>query len=236
MLIPLGVLALGAVFSGMVWYKVFFGNEDALRNWFGMEAAHHEVAEAGHGTTEGAATGTVPAAEGEATETADAPEAAADAHAAHGTAPKGALYLSPDNHMLHAAHEVPTWVKLSPFVAMLLGLALSWLFYIRKPELPGRLAAAYRPIYNFLLNKWYFDELYHTIFVKPALWLGRFFWKKGDGAVIDASINGVAMGIIPTLTRTAQRLQTGHVYSYAFAMVIGLALLITWMTIGGGAE
>jgi len=80
---------------------------------------------------------------------------------------------------LHAAHEAPTWVKVSPFIAMVLGLALSWLFYIRRPDLPVRLAAAQRPLYLFLLNKWYFDELYDWIFVRPAKWLGHFPVAQG---------------------------------------------------------
>ena len=223
MLIPLGVLALGAVFSGMLWFNVFFGEEDKLRNWFGMEAgAQHEVAEA------------APAAEGTpATEAILAPEAHA---AVAGAAPKGAIFIGPDNEVIHAAHEVPHWVKVSPFIAMILGLGLAWLFYIRNPELPKRLAAQQRPLYLFLLNKWYFDEIYDFLIVRPAKWLGGFLWKQGDGAVIDGSLNGVALGIIPFFTRLAGRVQSGYLFHYAFAMVMGIVILVTWMTLFGGAK
>ena len=263
MLIPLGVLALGAVFSGMLWYKVFFGEEAAVRDWFGMEAAAHGEAAADHGTEAAAAEGTAEAApvEGEAvaTEAAPAEDHAAEGHAA-GVAPKGAILMlpfSPEEQavvdtrldadkaakaehapttMINAAHLVPTWVKVSPFVAMLIGLAMAWLFYIKDPSLPRRLAAQQRPLYLFLLNKWYFDELYDVVFVRPAKWLGGFLWKRGDGNVIDGSLNGVAMGIIPMLTRLAGRAQSGYLFHYAFAMVLGIVALVTWMTLFGGAK
>ena len=138
--------------------------------------------------------------------------------------------------IINAAHVVPTWVKVSPFIAMLIGFAVAWLFYIRDPSLPRRLAAQQRPLYLFLLNKWYFDELYDVIFVRPAKWLGGFLWKKGDGNVIDGSLNGVAMGIIPMLTRLAGRAQSGYLFHYAFAMVLGIVALVTWMTLFGGAK
>nr|HRK43201.1 proton-conducting transporter membrane subunit [Gemmobacter sp.] len=222
MLIPLGVLALGAIFSGMLWYNVFFGKEEAVRDWFGMEQA------AAHGTEHAAPVeGQAAPVEGHA--------APAESHVA-AVAPKGAIYLAADNHMIHAAHEAPKWVKVSPFIAMLIGFVTAWFFYIKNPSLPGRLAATQRPLYNFLLNKWYFDELYNAIFVKPAMWLGNFLWKKGDGAVIDGAINGVAMGIIPTVTRIFNRAQSGYIFHYAFAMVLGIAALVTWMSLSGGAH
>ncbi|WP_149142547.1 NADH-quinone oxidoreductase subunit L [Gemmobacter caeruleus] len=243
MLIPLGVLALGAAFSGMLWYNVFFGDEAKMRAWFGMEAAvEHAVAEGEHAAApaaEGHAAPAEAATEGHAAPAADAATEghatpAAEAHAA--VAPKGAIYLGADNHMIHAAHGVPTWVKVSPFIAMLIGLFTAWMFYIKNPSLPKRLAAAQRPLYEFLLNKWYFDELYNAIFVVPARWLGNFLWKKGDGKVIDGSINGVAMGLVPMVTRLVNRAQSGYIFHYAFAMVLGIAALITWMSLSGGAH
>ena len=138
--------------------------------------------------------------------------------------------------MLHDAHGVPQWVKLSPFVAMLIGLALAYQFYIRRPDWPAKLARNQRPLYLFLLNKWYFDEIYDVIFVRPAKWLGGFLWQRGDGGVIDGGINGLAMGVVPFLTRLAARAQSGYLFHYAFAMVLGIAILITWMTLTGGAE
>jgi len=255
MLIPLGVLAMGAVFSGMLWYNVFFGEEAKVRSWFGMPAGI-EHAEAGHGTegkdhAAATATGGEAVADSHAATTATGGEAAAEDHAAATateaeaapatgqavlTPVQGAVFFGPDNHMIHEAHGVPKWVKVSPFVAMILGLALAVQFYILRPDLPGRLAANQRPLYLFLLNKWYFDEVYDFIFVRPAKWLGGFLWKRGDGAVIDGSINGIAMGIVPFFTRLAGRAQTGYIFTYAFAMVLGIAVLVTWMTLSGGAE
>ncbi|WP_050528662.1 NADH-quinone oxidoreductase subunit L [Pseudorhodobacter aquimaris] len=207
MLIPLGVLALGAVFSGMVWYNSFFGDLDKIHSWFGMEVAQHEVAE------------------GEA-----------QSEVAHAVAPQGAIFFGPENHTIHEAHDVPAWVKVSPFVAMILGFVVAWVFYIAKPSLPATLAKQQRPLYLFLLNKWYFDELYDLIFVRPAKWFGAFLWKKGDGKVIDGTINGLALGIIPMLTRLAGRAQSGYIFHYAFAMVLGIVALVTWMTLSGGAH
>ncbi len=248
MLIPLGVLALGAVFSGMIWYNVFFGDEGKMRAWFGMEVAQsHGAAEGEHATEAAADTHSAAPAEGtvtaDATTTEAAPAAtveataeAADTHAVAHAAPKGGIFMGPDNHVIHSAHEAPKWVKVSPFVAMVLGFVLAFQFYIRRPDLPGKLAAQQRPLYLFLLNKWYFDELYDWIFVRPAKWLGNFLWKKGDGNVIDGSINGVALGLIPMLTRLAGKAQSGYIFHYAFAMVLGIAALITWMSLSGGAH
>ena len=131
---------------------------------------------------------------------------------------------------------MPYWVKTSPFIAMLIGLAVAYQFYIRRPDWPAKLAENQRPLYEFLLNKWYFDEIYEFLFVKPALALGRLLWRRGDGNVIDGGINGLAMGIVPFFTRIAGRAQSGYVFTYAFYMVIGLTFLLTWISIGGGVE
>ncbi|RJL14505.1 NADH-quinone oxidoreductase subunit L [Paracoccus siganidrum] len=240
MLVPLGVLALGAVFSGMVWYNSFFGKEDSVRGFFGMPevvAQHEEPAESTEGAT---------ALEGSVAEDAHVQPEGAATHAASGAASdpaeeaaaaivvtEGAIYMHPENHVLHDAHYVPAWVKLSPFVAMLIGLSLAWLFYIRRPDFPAKLAAQQPALYQFLLNKWYFDEIYHFVFVRPALWLGRKLWTGGDGAVIDGAINGVAMGIIPRLTRFAGRVQSGYLFHYAFAMVLGIVGLLIWVMMRG---
>jgi NADH-quinone oxidoreductase subunit L len=243
MLVPLGILALGAVFSGMIWYNSFFGEEEKVRSWFGMEAASHAEAGTEHAATEGEAAPAEGAVTTEAapvedhaatTEAAPADAAASEtAPAIADAAPQGAIFMGPDNHVIHEAHQVPGWVKLSPFIAMILGFALALQFYILRPELPGQLATQQRPLYLFLLNKWYFDEIYDFLFVRPAKWLGSFLWKRGDGNVIDGTLNGVAMGIIPMLTRLAGRAQSGYIFHYAFAMVLGIGILITWMTLGG---
>jgi NADH-quinone oxidoreductase subunit L len=230
------------------------------------DEGHGDTAAATHATEPAAtdASTTEPAAtegHGDTAATEAATEAApTEAHATTGVVPKGALVMLPftadeqaivdgrldaakvekaehaPTTMINAAHLVPAWVKVSPFVAMLIGLGLAWLFYIKNPSLPGRLAAQQRPLYLFLLNKWYFDELYDWLFIRPAKWLGNFLWKKGDGTVIDGSLNGVAMGIIPFFTRLAGRAQSGYLFHYAFAMVLGIVILVTWMTLFGGAK
>ena len=183
MLIPLGVLALGSVFAGMIWYGPFFGSTEEVNAWFA-----------------------------------------------------GAIFMAEGNTVLRDAHYVPAWVKVSPFVAMIIGLATAYWFYIVNPAMPRKLAEVQRPLYLFLLNKWYFDEIYDAIFVRPARAVGGIFWKRGDGNIIDGSINGLAMGLIPMLTRFAGRAQSGYIFTYAFAMVVGIVVLITWMTLTGGAE
>ncbi|MBI1172079.1 NADH-quinone oxidoreductase subunit L [bacterium] len=154
-----------------------------------------------------------------------------------GAAPgAGAIYYGEANKVLETAHQSPAWVSLSPFVAMLLGFGVAYQFYIRKPYLPALWAENQAPLYRFLLNKWYFDELYEVIFVRAAKALGRLLWKRGDGDIIDGTLNGVAMGIVPFFTRLAGRAQSGYIFTYAFAMVLGIAVLITWMTIAGGTH
>ncbi len=148
----------------------------------------------------------------------------------------GAIFMGPENHVIELAHESPVWVSLAPFVAMLLGLAVAYLFYIRNPKLPGQLAEQQAPLYRFLLNKWYFDELYDVLFVRSAKALGRLLWKRGDGDIIDGTLNGIAMGIVPFFTRLAGRAQSGYIFTYAFAMVLGIVGLITWMSIAGGTH
>ncbi len=179
MLVPLGVLAIGAVLSGVLGYGYFFG--DSVVAWFGDAVHNHDI-----------------------------------------------------EHTLHAAHHVPTWVKLSPFVAMLLGSVTAWVFYVWKTDIPAALAARNGALYRFLLNKWYFDEVYDILFVKPAFKIGQFLWKKGDGSVIDGGLNGLAMGIIPWFTKLAGRWQSGYVFTYALAMILGVGGLITWFLITRG--
>jgi NADH-quinone oxidoreductase subunit L len=145
---------------------------------------------------------------------------------------KGALFTGAENQILEEFHHVPLWVKLSPFVAMLLGLVTAWYFYIRSPETPKQLAEDHQALYRFLLNKWYFDELYDFIFVRPAKWLGSFLWKQGDMRVIDGyGPNGIAARV-QDITGRVIRLQTGYLYHYAFVMLIGIAALVTWMMLG----
>ncbi|MGX5827421.1 NADH-quinone oxidoreductase subunit L [Mesorhizobium sp. 43Arga] len=174
MLVPLFVLAAGALFAGIIFHNSFIG-EGYAEFW------------------------------------------------------KASLFTLPDNHILHEIHELPLWVELSPFIAMLIGFAVAWKFYIRSPELPRSVAANHRLLYAFLLNKWYFDELYDFLFVRPAKRLGHFLWKTGDGTVIDGlGPDGISARVVDVTNRVV-KLQTGYLYHYAFAMLIGVAALVTWM-------
>ncbi|MGE4322094.1 MAG: NADH-quinone oxidoreductase subunit L [Sphingobium sp.] len=172
MLIPLIVLALGAVFAGFVFHDQFIGSEGGAAFWNGS--------------------------------------------------------LAFDSHLMHAAHEVPTWVKFSPFTVMLTGLAIAWLSYLKFPDWPRRFVGQFGVLYQFLLNKWYFDELYHVLFVKPAFAIGRFFWKFGDIGFIDRfGPNGIAALVVQG-GKVTRRLQSGYLYTYALVMLIGLAAAATW--------
>jgi NADH-quinone oxidoreductase subunit L len=178
MLIPLGVLALGALFAGLVFSHDFIG-EGGAEFW------------------------------------------------------KGALYLGADNHILEAREDVPGFAKQLPTLLMVLGFFVAALFYLVAPAIPVRLAEGAKPLYEFLLNKWYFDELYDAIFVRPAFWLGRLFWKGGDGAIIDRlGPDGVAARVVDVTGRVV-KLQSGYIYHYAFAMLVGLAAVITWYVASG---
>jgi NADH-quinone oxidoreductase subunit L len=130
--------------------------------------------------------------------------------------------------------NMPYLLGFLPTVMMAAGLFVSYVFYIRRPYLPVELANQQPLLYQFLLNKWYFDELYDLIFVRPTKWVGRFLWKFGDGYVIDGfGPDGVSARVLD-ITRNVVRLQTGYLYHYAFAMLIGVAGLITYFIFGVG--
>jgi NADH-quinone oxidoreductase subunit L len=143
-----------------------------------------------------------------------------------------ALFTSAENHILAESHHAPFWVKVSPFIAMLIGFGIAYQFYIRSPETPKNLARDHHILYRFLLNKWYFDEIYDALLVNPAKRLGYFLWQRGDGWLIDGfGPDGVSARVIDVTNRVV-RLQTGYLYHYAFAMLIGVAALVTWMMFG----
>ncbi|WP_347267134.1 NADH-quinone oxidoreductase subunit L [Paracoccus sp. (in: a-proteobacteria)] len=229
MTIPLGALAIGAIFSGMVWYGPFFGDHDKVTSFFHIPGAHataEPAPEAGPATAE--APVAAPAAEHGASDAAPAAD-----HAAVAAPVGGAIFMHPGNTIMDDAHHAPAWVKVSPFIAMLLGLVVAFFFYIVNPTLPRRLAQQQPGLYQFLLNKWYFDEIYHIVFVRGAQCLGRLLWKGGDVGVIDGTINGVSMGLIPRLTRAAVRVQSGYLFHYAFAMVLGIVGFLIWVMMRG---
>jgi NADH-quinone oxidoreductase subunit L len=133
-----------------------------------------------------------------------------------------------------AHHEVPILVMLAPTLAMAAGFAVAWYFYITNPLIPFGLAKRFRGAYQFLLHAWYFDDLYDFLFVRPAKRIGRFLWKTGDGTVIDGiGPDGVAARVID-ITNRVVKLQSGYIYHYAFVMLIGVALIITYFIFAGG--
>ena len=186
MLVPLYILAAGALLAGVLFYGSFLGHE---------ADGHHE--------------------------------------AWYNAFWREALFAGPDNHILDEFHYVPLLVKWSPFIMMALGFLAAYAMYIRSPELPKQLARSQPALYAFLLNKWYFDEVYDFLFVRPAVRLGRFLWKRGDGWLIDGfGPDGVSARVIDVTNRVV-KLQSGYLYHYAFAMLIGIAALITWVMFAG---
>ena len=172
MLVPLGVLTLGAVFAGMLFHHSFIDAEHGAEFWRGS--------------------------------------------------------LAFDAHLMHEMHLVPWWVKWAPAAVMLTGLAIAWNNYLRHPANPAKFVAQFPDLHRFLYNKWYFDELYDWLFVRPARWLGGLFWKVGDEEIIDRfGPNGFAAAIAAG-SRVAARFQSGYLYTYAFVMLLGLAAVASW--------
>jgi NADH-quinone oxidoreductase subunit L len=176
MLIPLGVLTLGAVFAGFLFHGGFLEGEAGKEFWANSTLAFN-------------------------------------------------------SHLMHTMHAVPMWVKLSSTVAMLTGLFVAYMMYQRSEDAPQRLATTLRPLYNFFLNKWYFDELYNFLFVKPAFWLGRLFWKGGDVGIIDRFGPNGSAAVVAFSTRIAVRMQSGYLYTYALVMLLGLVAAVSWMMV-----
>ena len=170
MLLPLGILGLGAIFAGFVFHGQFI-DDPAFWN--------------------------------------------------------GAIFYN--EGLIHAMHAVPLWVKLTATVVMLTGLAGAYVAYIAKPEIPAKFVATFPALHNFVFRKWYFDELYDAIFVKPAFWLGRQFWQLGDIGIIDRfGPNGIAW-IVNRSSVAAKSIQSGYVYTYALIMLLGLVAAITFV-------
>ena len=173
MLLPLMVLAVGAVFAGALGYKYFVG-ADMATFW------------------------------------------------------NGAIKVLDIHQALENAHHIPGWAVLMPTIVAVAGIALAYVFYMFVPGIPARLAQAFHGVYLFLLNKWYFDELYNVLFVRPAFALGRGLWHGGDGALIDGvGPDGVASAT-EVVARRVAKFQTGYLYQYAFVMLIGVAVFVTW--------
>jgi NADH-quinone oxidoreductase subunit L len=144
-----------------------------------------------------------------------------------------ALSLGQAEKLFESAENLPLMLSLLPTIMMIGGFLVAYQFYIRRPDMPEALARDQNLLYRFLLNKWYFDEIYDFLLVRPALWIGRLFWKGGDGFIIDGfGPDGVSARVLD-VTRNVIRLQTGYLYHYAFAMLIGVAAAITWFMFAG---
>ena len=177
MLVPLLVLAAGALFAGYIGFEAFVG--EAAADFWGQS-----------------------------------------------------ILVLPAHPALENAHQVPTWVKLLPLIVAVAGIALAYVMYMVAPGLPAALADRFQGVHQFLLKKWYFDELYDKLFVRPAFVLGRGFWKTGDGDLIDGvGPDGIAAATL-NLARRAARLQSGYLYHYAFVMLTGVAALVSWYLLG----
>ncbi len=197
MTIPLILLAIGAAFAGLVFYKAFAYNANDF--W------HHALPVGGH--AELAPTNLYAAAETTASD--------ADYGGGH--------------------HSYPAWVLWAPFIVSVLGFIIAWFTYMYKNGVEKRLAAEGGPLYRFLLNKWYVDELYNATIVRGTKWLGDFFWKRGDIGLIDRfGPNGVAAAAMAGARRLS-KLQSGYLYHYAFVMLLGIAaiLALVFRSVGG---
>ena len=146
---------------------------------------------------------------------------------------KAALVAGEHAPILAAMEHTPFWISALPTLMMAIGAFLAVWFYLVDPRVPRELAERNDWLYRFLLNKWYFDEAYDLIFVRTAKWLGRFLWKQGDGWLIDGfGPDGVSAWVLD-VTQRVVRLQSGYLYHYAFAMLIGIAALVTWLMFAG---
>jgi NADH-quinone oxidoreductase subunit L len=134
-----------------------------------------------------------------------------------------------NEHLMHAMHEVPLWVKLTATAVMLVGFAVAFQAYIRDTSIPAKVAEQLGPVYRFLYNKWYFDEIYDFLFVRPAFWLGRVLWKRGDEGIIDRFGPDGAAWAVQQGSVLARRVQSGYLTSYALIMLLGLVAAITWV-------
>ncbi|MDE2165709.1 MAG: NADH-quinone oxidoreductase subunit L [Alphaproteobacteria bacterium] len=138
------------------------------------------------------------------------------------------ILVLPGHDSIAAAESVPFWVSKLPLAMGLLGIAVAWLAYIVETGLPAWFAYYFRPIYLFLLNKWYFDELYDWVIVRPAMWMGAVLWKEGDGAVIDGFGPDGFAKMTRGMAAVLSRFQTGYLYHYVFAMFVGAVVLVSW--------
>lgn len=149
------------------------------------------------------------------------------AEAVNGAFWGGSIYFN--ENLIHALHAVPLWVKLTATFVMIVGFITAWFAYIKDTSIPGKFVEQFRVIHRFVYNKWYFDELYNIVFVKPAFWLGSIFWKKGDEGTIDRFGPNGAAWLVQRGALVAKKVQSGYLNSYALIMLLGLVAAITWV-------
>ena len=147
---------------------------------------------------------------------------------------KGSLVFH--EHLIHAMHEVPTWVKWAPFTVMAIGLLTAWYAYLKNPSFPATFVEQFGVLHRFVYNKWYFDELYNFLFVRPAFWLGKVFWKQVDIGIVDRFGPDGAAWVVAKTSTYAQKVQSGYLYSYALVMLLGLVGAVSWAIAGFGAH
>ncbi|WP_421858995.1 NADH-quinone oxidoreductase subunit L [Oceanicaulis sp.] len=238
MVIPLVLLAIGALFAGMAFKSDFVGKgaltfwEESLPAGPYAEGNYGHLVEGygqSHAEEHGVELSDAEAASLEAAMSDDEAQSAQD----HAVSAAGDYGDAHDGE--HVGHHPPTWVLFAPVTVTLLGFALAWYYYMANPELPRRIAEKSGPLHRFLLNKWYVDEIYDATFVRATRGLGDLFWKFGDQKIIDGlGPNGVAATAMSSARRIA-KLQSGYLYHYAFVMLIGVLGLALWLIAGAGA-
>lgn len=231
MLVPLYVLAAGALFAGIIFYQGFVGSAHH------GESHHVEQSEMAHGDdhAEEHAEDVTHAENMPEDEHADGEEHAADEHSKGIESKKDfwkdAIFVLPENDTVEAGHSVEKWVKLLPLGAGLFGLLLSYLFYIVTPSLPGKFSAAFKPLHTLFFRKWFFDEIYNSAFVKTSFALGRGFWIFGDQKTIDRFGPDGSARASSGAGKLMSRFQSGYIFQYAFVMMIGVIGILTWFFI-----
>jgi NADH-quinone oxidoreductase subunit L len=212
MLVPLIVLAVGALFAGMVFYEPFVA---------GVEKSSHEEVIAHDVIEEGEVEGPVLELEEDVN--------VWNRHAFWGKA----IEVREANDTLEAAHHVPEWVKFLPLVMGVGGILLAWVFYIARPELPEKIKTTFRPLHTLFFNKWFFDELYDRLFVRTAVLLGLLFWKRGDQGLIDRFGPDGSAHVSQKIAGLLSRFQSGFIFQYAFVMMIALIGMVSWFVFKG---
>ena len=146
---------------------------------------------------------------------------------------KGAIFVLPEHDSIEASKHVPKFENWLPLGLALPGIFLAYIFYAVRPSWPGKLAQSLGAVYQLVYHKYYFDEIYETVFVRPAHWLGKILWLGGDESIIDGyGPDGIAAFSV-RIAKRLSALETGYVYHYAFALVIGVAAFITWFLVKG---